>query len=545
MHHSLLPQLRIAVTITTLLAASACGHSAATGQEPPPPTRQAAEPGATSSVKTSEPMPSPGAKPEADAVATGLEHFRKQEWTRAVEHFTIAIQQSAEDPYGYWLRARSQERLGNTAEARDDYGEVVRLVDAPKDVTELRARGNAFIELGRYDDAATDLRAALSLSSNDEQSLMLLGQVCELKKDLESAVEVYTRLIKIAPNSADALLRRGNAYVQLGKYRAGMSDQKRAARLGGITDGEFLYKDLDRGTLYRFVFVPPGRYWVGYDEKQRIAVAGQARQLLFGHNATPIRDVQLREGFFILDREITVAQFEAIQRAPSKRRIPSTGKGKADLRLGVAPAKEAAQDKTPEKDNSSNLPHTDVSWIDAMKFCVAMQEQLGLVVRLPAEVEWECAARCERTWLYPWGRETGEEFPAWSDRANESPRPLNTSDNRDVTPSGIHDLGGNVSEWCLDEYHNSLFGESSARQPHTPVKVSLGNTARNQARKPRRARVPVDVFKEFVDSRRSFRGGSFKDNAFNCQVPVRRAMPASQSSSAIGFRPVLLMRFPR
>ena len=273
------------------------------------------------------------------------------------------------------------------------------------------------LQLGRYDDAAADLQAALTLNANDHESLMFLGQVCELGKKLESAVEVYSRLIKVAPKSADALLRRGNAYVQLGKTQEGMADQKRAVRLGGITGGEFLYKDQDSGTSYRFVFVPRARYWVGYDEEQRIKVAGQARQLLFGHNATPIQEVQLRQGFFILDREVTVEQFEALKGTSSKQPGPSTRKSEADLRLGVSP-KDAAVE-TPEKDSGSNVARTDVSWIEAMKFCLAMQEQLGMVVRLPTEVEWECTARYQRSWLYPWGPTAGDEFPAWSGRENE------------------------------------------------------------------------------------------------------------------------------
>jgi len=543
MHYSFSTQFRVALTITTMVAAPVCVYSSALGQEPPAPPPQAIKPDATPSVKTNEPMPSPSGNAIADAVATGLKHFRKQEWTLAIEHFTAAIKQSPQDPSGFWFRAQSQERLGNTAEARDDYRAVVRLVEAPKEVPALRARGYALIQLRRYDDAAADLRAALTLNVNDNESLMFLGQVYELRKELESAVELYTRLIKVAPKSADAFLRRGNAYVQLGKTREGMADQKRAVRLGGITSGEFIYKDQASGTLYRFVFVPPARYWVGYDEEQRIKVAGRSRQLLFGHNATPIQKVELQQGFFILDREITVEQFEALKGTSSKQRNPPTQKGEADLRLGVSP--EDAADETPEGESGSNLPCSDVSWIEAMTFCLAMQERLGLVVRLPTEVEWECAARCQRSWLYPWGPTAGDEFPAWSGRGNEGPRPLNVSDNKDVTPSGVHDLGGNISEWCLDEYHNSLLGESSEEHFYMPSKFSLGSSSRNRPRKPRRASVPVDVFQEFDNSRRSFRGGSFKDNEFNCQVPVRRAMLASESSSAIGFRLVLLMRFPR
>lgn len=540
-----LTQFRIAVTVTLLLTAFACGYSSTEAQEPPTPPPQATTPDAASSVKTNEPMPLPSGKADADAVAAGLKHFRQEEWTLAVEHFTEAINQSPKDPSGYWFRAQSHERLGNTAEARADYGSVVELVDAPKEVPALRARGYALIEIGRYDDAIVDLSAALSLSANDAESLMLLGKACERKGDLDSALKFYTQLLEIAPKFADAALRRGNVYVRLGRYREGLSDQKRAARLTGITSGDFLYKDGDNGALYRFIFVPPGRYWIGYDEDQRVAVAGEARQLLFGHNATPIQEVQLREGFFILDREITVGQFESVIDVPLNQSQVTTTTGEQALQLGVDEARDSEQKGEPKEDNSPARPQTNVSWIDAMRFCLAMQDRLGLVVRLPTEVEWECAARRHRDWLYPWGLKRGESFPAWSNRPNEGPRSLNLEDSLDVTPSGIHDLAGNVSEWCFDEYHNSLFGEMTPLHSYVPITLRGFNTTRQRSRTAARSKDADTFLRECEGSRRSFRGGSYNDTVFNCQVPVRRAMNASEGSLTIGFRPVLLMRFAK
>jgi formylglycine-generating enzyme required for sulfatase activity len=170
---------------------------------------------------------------------------------------------------------------------------------------------------------------------------------------------------------------------------------------------------------------------------------------------------------------------------------------------------------------------------------------LGLVVRLPTEVEWECAARPDRNWLYPWGQETGKESPVWANRGDDGPRPLNISENKDVTPTGIHNLAGNLSEWCLDEYQNSLFEDSSAKLSYVPVPFAFQKDVRANPQKPSRTKVPNTIPREMESSRRSFRGGSFKDNQFNCQVSVRRAMFASETSSTIGFRPVLLMRFAR
>ncbi len=500
----------------------------------------------TDSAGAGEPMPFPGnGKPKTDAMDKGLEHFRKQEWLLAVEQFTKAIEQFPEDPSGYLFRARAQTKLGKANAARIDYGEVVRLVDAPSQVPALRARASAFLELGRHADALQDLKAALVLQPNDEDSLMLRGRTHEMAKELKSAVKDYSQVIRLSPKSADAFLRRGNVYSQVGRHQEGLADQKRAIRLGGISGGELIYQDANSGAVFHFVFIAPATHWIGYDEQQRIAVAGQARQLLFGHNATPIQEVQLRQGYFILDREITLSQYDAFKGSRSGDDEPDEQRGEADLRLGTDASKVPESLSAPRDPNG---PVTNVSWTDAMKFCEAMQQRIGLAVRLPTEVEWECAARYERSWLYPWGDETDENFPAWAEKPDEGPRPLNISVNRDVTPAGIHDMAGNVSEWCLDEYRNSLFEQATARLPYVPTASSLDSNGKRNVRATHGKRVNAlsGVSSREMDGfRRSYRGGSFNDNPFNCQIPVRRAMPASEANPAIGFRPVLLMRLEK
>jgi len=103
------------------------------------------------------------------------------------------------------------------------------------------------------------------------------------------------------------------------------------------------------------------------------------------------------------------------------------------------------------------LPVTLVSWLGARLFCKSVNK------RLPTEAEWELAARGTDNRLYPWGSSHPTcdgvhipsdgtlrvENPERCENARKVPFPV-MSAAQDVTPDGIHDLGGNVAEWVED-----------------------------------------------------------------------------------------------
>jgi formylglycine-generating enzyme required for sulfatase activity len=103
------------------------------------------------------------------------------------------------------------------------------------------------------------------------------------------------------------------------------------------------------------------------------------------------------------------------------------------------------------------LPVSQVSWYGAQLYCKALSK------RLPTEDEWEAAARGRENRRFPWGADLprcgdvaiphdDELLPPSSPCSRQAVARVVGSAPQDVTPDGVHDLGGNVSEWTSSVY---------------------------------------------------------------------------------------------
>jgi len=122
-------------------------------------------------------------------------------------------------------------------------------------------------------------------------------------------------------------------------------------------------------------------------------------------------------------------------------------------------------------ENAAQIPVTNVSWDDAAAFCAWEGK------RLPAEAEWERAARgSTEGGMYPWGDRKIISADAVYNQA-DGPQPVCSKVRNSL---GLCDMIGNVWEWCADWYGRNYYSDSpdsDAKGPDTGLyKVLRGGS---------------------------------------------------------------------
>jgi len=217
----------------------------------------------------------------------------------------------------------------------------------------------------------------------------------------------------------------------------------------------------------KFAWIPPGRFLMGSDKAD---------------NEKPVHRVTISKGFWMGIYPVTQAQFAAV--------------------MGYNPSHFSDQPDSPSR------PVEKVNWTDAQEFCTAFGTLTSRAIRLPSEAEWEYACRAGSNKEY-WngdGEAALKKVGWYGSTSGPSKGQTQPVGKLDKNPWGLHDVHGNVWEWCQDEY-----GPYSGEDQVDTIK------------RPNRQACVV-------------RGGSWAFSPVNCRSTCRYRLAPAGRDNYVGFR---------
>ena len=201
------------------------------------------------------------------------------------------------------------------------------------------------------------------------------------------------------------------------------------------------------GERFTFNYIPAGTFWMGSDDG---GPYGEEEE-------QPRHQVRISKSFWLGQTPVTQEQWQAV--------------------MGDNPSEFAGKGR--------NLPVEEVSWFDCVRYCNKLSELEGYDpvyrigagdeptieidlgrngYRLPTEAEWEYAAKAGTELEYA-GSDDIDDVAWYDGNAGEQ-----TMSVTEKMPNnwGLHDMSGNVYEWCSDIWNDSAYQDRSTitTDPH-------------------------------------------------------------------------------
>ena len=236
-----------------------------------------------------------------------------------------------------------------------------------------------------------------------------------------------------------------------------------------LPDESDLPREFTNSIGMRFVLIEPGEFMMGSNE---------------ANDEKPPHLVAITQPFYLGVYPVTQAEYQAV--------------------MGTNPSRFTG---------NARLPVEQVSWNDAAA-CAQKLSQLSaelsreLTYRLPTEAEWEYACRAGSTGKWCFGNQESQlgDYAWFVGNSRSRTHPVGE---KKPNAWGLHDMHGNVWEWCQDCYHGAAYKGRSA--------------------------ISQDPFVE-SSSNRVIRGGSWNNDAAPCRSARRRTSDPTFRSDTFGFR---------
>jgi len=249
---------KVLIGAGVVICAAAALYGYAYYKHPPHRTDAAAPAAAPSAAPRATETPAPADRPPTDratfdrCVRGGFPTPENAEQRNADCSKAILTRQLSPDDLALarLIRGSARMALGDKVMAREDYVEALKRYDSLVDsknpeALDLFRRAAAHDALGDTEKALYDYGRAIRLDPG--ATLAFLGRgvlLATRKRAYERAIEDFNKVLVLEPDNVQALIRRGDAFSQLGETGRGLVDLDRAIALAPQSTQAYFYRGL-------------------------------------------------------------------------------------------------------------------------------------------------------------------------------------------------------------------------------------------------------------------------------------------------------------